>query len=116
MAAVQKRYRKTLDVLLRAGAEINARGRSWAGGRGVLDVCAPELAPFLIERGARVDAHSAARLGMLEKLQQLVASESSLIQAPEEGGQTPAVVASNKDALADPLHNFPFEVRNTHAE
>src|SRR5262249_34492415 len=59
LAAVQRTDRKTIDVLLRAGADIHARSRSWAGGIGVLDECLPELAPFLIERGAAVDAHSA---------------------------------------------------------
>src|SRR5215469_11217364 len=67
LAAVQRTDRKTIDVLLRAGSNINARSRSWAGGIGALDECAPGLASFLIERGAVVDAHSAARLGMLEE-------------------------------------------------
>src|SRR5882724_7481481 len=72
LAAVQRSDRKTIDVLLRAGADIRARSRWWAGGIGVLDECAPEMAAFLMERGAVLDAHAAARLGMLEKLQQLV--------------------------------------------
>jgi hypothetical protein len=63
LAAVQRTDRKTIDVLLQAGADINGRSRSWAGGRGVLDECAPELAEFLMERGAVINAHSAARLG-----------------------------------------------------
>ncbi len=33
LAAVQRTDRKTIDVLLEAGADINARARSWAGGR-----------------------------------------------------------------------------------
>jgi len=63
LAAVQRSDRKTIDVLLRAGADIHARSRWWAGGIGVLDDCAPEMAAFLIQRGARLDAHAAARLG-----------------------------------------------------
>ena len=65
LAAVQRTDRATIDVLLAAGADINARSHWWAGGIGVLDECLPELAPFLMERGAMLDAHSAARLGML---------------------------------------------------
>ena len=62
LAAVQRSDRSTIDVLLRAGADINAREESWAGGRGVLDECAPEMAAFLMARGAVIDIHSAARL------------------------------------------------------
>src|SRR5215472_1011149 len=36
LAAVQRNDIKTIDILLRAGADINARGKSWAGGRGIL--------------------------------------------------------------------------------
>lgn len=89
LAAVQRTDRKTIDVLLAAGADIRARGKSWSGGRGVLDECHPELAPFLIERGAVVDAHSAARLSMLEQLEDLIEADSALVRARGEGGQTP---------------------------
>jgi hypothetical protein len=88
-AAVQRSDRKTLEVLLAAGADLQTRGKSWAGGMGVLDECAPEMAQFLIERGAAVDVHSAARLGLFEKLQELVDSEPALVHARGEGGQTP---------------------------
>ncbi len=62
-AAVQRSDRASIDVLLRAGADIRKRTEWWAGGFGVLDDCDPSLVEFLIERGAVVDAHSAARLG-----------------------------------------------------
>ena len=70
-AAVQRSDRATIDVLLRAGADIRKRTEWWAGGFGVLDDCDPSLVEFLIERGAVVDAHSAARLGMMPKLREL---------------------------------------------
>lgn len=94
IAAVQRSDRKTIDVLLQAGCAIDARGKSWAGGQGVLDECHPEMAEFLIERGATIDAHSAARLGMLEKLQDLVDADPTLVHARGEGGQTPLHFAS----------------------
>jgi ankyrin repeat protein len=94
LAAVQRTDRKSIDVLLKAGANINARGNSWAGGRGVLDECHPDLAPFLIERGAILDAHSAARLGMLEKLQQFVGADPALVHARGEAGRIPLHFAS----------------------
>ena len=89
LAAVQRTDRKTIDVLLRAGSDINARSRWWAGGIGVLDECAPEMAGFLMERGAVLDAHAAARLGMVEKLRQLVTADPSLVNARGSNGQTP---------------------------
>ena len=46
-----------IDALLRAGADIDARSDWWAGSFGVLDY-ASGLENFLIERGARVDAHA----------------------------------------------------------
>ena len=42
LAAVQRGDRKTIDVLLRAGADINARSKWPAGSIGVLDECAPD--------------------------------------------------------------------------
>ena len=44
LAAVQRSDRRTIDVLLAAGADIHARSRSWLPGIGVLDECAPEMA------------------------------------------------------------------------
>ena len=94
LAAVQRSDRKTIDVLLQAGADINVRSRSWAGGGSVLDECSPDLAGFLIERGALVDAHSAARLGMLDKLKELVDADPYVVYARGENGQTPLHFAS----------------------
>jgi ankyrin repeat protein len=94
LAAVQRTDRKTVDVLLQAGADIHVRSRSWAGGISVLDECAPEMAAFLMERGAVVDAHSAARLGMLEKLRELVEADFAVVHARGWNGQTPLHFAS----------------------
>src|SRR5258708_7219454 len=94
LAAVQRTDRKTIDVLLRAGADINARSHWWAGGIGVLDECLPDLAAFLIERGAVLDAHAAARLGMFEKLRDFVTADPSVVSARGHNGQTPLHLAS----------------------
>jgi Ankyrin repeats (3 copies)/Ankyrin repeat len=88
-AAVQRSDRATIDVLLRAGADIRKRSEWWAGGFGVLDDCDPSLADFLIERGAVVDAHSAARLGMMSKLVELVGADPEVVDARGGDGQTP---------------------------
>src|SRR5256885_1929025 len=57
IGAVQRGNREMIDILIRAGADINARSHWWAGGFGVLDDDRG-LASFLIERGAVVDAHA----------------------------------------------------------
>src|SRR5437763_2061264 len=46
------RTREMLDVLLEAGADINAKSQWWAGGFGLLDSASAELAAYAMERGA----------------------------------------------------------------
>ena len=88
-AAVQRSDRETIDVLLQSGASIAKRTEWWAGSFGVLDECDPSMVPFLTERGAVIDAHSAARLGMLPKLRELIAADPGLVHARGGDGQTP---------------------------
>ena len=89
LAAVQKENREMIDALLGAGANINARSRWWAGRFGVLDTSSAEITPYLIERGAYVDVHAAARLGMFDRLKSLVESDAGLVHARGGDGQTP---------------------------
>ena len=91
------RTREMLDVLLEAGADINARSRWWAGGFGLLDQADPELAAYAIKRGAELDANAAARLGMLDKLRKMVDADPSLVHARGGDGQTPLHVAATPD-------------------
>ena len=93
-AAVQRSDRATIDLLLGAGANIRKRTEWWAGGFGVLDDCHPSLVDFLTARGAVIDAHSAARLGMMPKLTELVAADPSVVHAKGGDGQTPLHFAS----------------------
>jgi ankyrin repeat protein len=81
--------RPVIEVLIAAGADINERSQWWAGGFGVLDSANPELAAYLIQQGATVDVHAAARLGMLEKLRELVSSQPGLVRARGGDGKTP---------------------------
>src|ERR1700734_442921 len=62
VAAVGKQNRDMIDALLDFGANIHGRTPWWAGGFGVLASANPELAAYLISRGATVDIHAAARL------------------------------------------------------
>lgn len=92
---VNVRSRPMLDVLLDAGANLNAKSHWWAGGFGLLDWASPELAAYAIERGAHVDVHAAARLGMLDRLRELVTGNFGLVHARGGDGKTPLHSSSN---------------------
>jgi ankyrin repeat protein len=94
------RSREMLDVLLDAGADINAKSRWWAGGFGLLDSVDPELAAYAIERGAVVDVHAAARLGLLDRLRELIEGDPDLVHARGGDGQTPLHFASSVEIAA----------------
>lgn len=101
-AAVQRSNQGVIDALLRAGANINARTHWWAGGFGVLDDAARAdrpawLAPYLTERGAIVDVHAAAALGMFEKVKELVSANPALVHARGGDGQMPLHFAPTKE-------------------
>jgi len=99
-AITHVRNREMLDVLLEAGADINARSHWWAGGFGLLDCAEPDLAAYAIERGAIVDAHAAARLGMLQRLSELITRNPELVHARGGDGQTPLHFASTIEIAA----------------
>jgi len=88
LAAVGRGDRAMVDVLLAAGADINARSHWWAGSFGVLDI-EHGLNDFLIERGATVDVHVAARLDMLDRLEELVRADPAQVHARGGDGQLP---------------------------
>ena len=88
-AIVNVRSREMLDVLLEAGADIDARSRWWAGSFGLLDHARPDLAAYAIERGATVTAHAAARLGLMDRLRDIVERDPEVVHAPGGDGQTP---------------------------
>jgi ankyrin repeat protein len=99
LAAVRLRNREMVDVLVAAGADVNARSDWWAGGFGVLDGD-HDLHAFLIERGATVNAYAAARLGALDRLEALVAADPSVVHTRGGDGQTPLHVAATVEVAA----------------
>ena len=99
IAAVQTGHRGMVELLLGAGAGINQRSHWWAGGFGVLDG-ESELVSWLIERGARVDAYSAARHGMLDRLGQILEADPGAARMRGGDGQTPLHVARTVEIAA----------------
>src|SRR5262245_19041436 len=111
------RSREMLEVLLAAGADINAKSRWWAGGFGLLHGASPELATYAIERGAVVDVHAAARLGLTAKLHELIETDPGLVNARGGDGQTPLHFASTievAECLLD--HGAPIDARDVDHE
>ncbi|HEY6228008.1 MAG TPA: ankyrin repeat domain-containing protein [Verrucomicrobiae bacterium] len=92
---VNVRSKEMLDVLLDFGANINAKSQWWAGGFCLLDSANDDLARYAIERGAHVEVHAAARLGMLDRLRELVANDPSLVNALGGDGKRPLHFARN---------------------
>jgi len=117
IAAVHKENREMIDALLEAGANINARTRWWAGGFGVLDSAGPELTRYLIERGAYVDIHAAARLGMFDRVKELIQTDPALVHARGGDGQTPLHFAATIEIAAYLLdHGAEIDARDVDHE
>jgi ankyrin repeat protein len=94
-----KHNRPMVEILLEFGANINARSDWWAGGFGVLDGTEPGQAAWLIERGAIVDIHAAAGLGMIDKVREWLVQDPSLVHAPGGDGQRPLHVAQTTEII-----------------
>jgi ankyrin repeat protein len=91
LAAVERENREMVDVLLRAGANINQKSHWWAGGFHVLDDGwrTPWMASFLIGRGAVPEIHHAVRLEMVEDVRRMLTGDPALIHARGGDGQLP---------------------------
>ena len=84
-----------VDLLLAAGANIDARSDWWAGGFSALDSADPGFAPYLIERGATVTLYAAARLALDEIVAHLVHEDPTRVHMRGGDGQTPLHVAAS---------------------
>src|SRR5438045_128912 len=134
-AIIRVRSAAMLDVLLEAGADINARSRWWAGSFGILDGIKPELAAYAISRGATVTVHAAARLGDVDLVKEQCGDDPEAIRMrvsekyfpkenPRAGGhiyiwtlgqnKTPQMVArefGHEEVFAFLMERTPEEVR-----
>lgn len=95
LTAVSHGNREMIDLLLASGADINRKSHWWAGGFGVLDTTAPDLAGWLIDRGAILEPVAAARLGWLDQLKEMVARDPRAVHARGGDGHTPLHEASD---------------------
>lgn len=104
LAATGTGNRAMVELLLDAGADINQRSYWWAGSFGVLDGESP-LVPWLIQRGARVDAYAAARHGMMDGLRALVEADPAVVRMRGGDGQTPLHVAKTVEVARYLFHH-----------
>jgi ankyrin repeat protein len=99
LAAARLANRDMVDVLLRAGADINQKSHWWAGPYHVLDGAArePWLPSFLIGRGAIPEIHHAVELGMADDVVRMLGEDPALIHARGGDGQLPLHYAQTVD-------------------
>ena len=91
-----------VDLLLDAGADIDQRSNWWAGSFGVLDHASNEMAVHLLERGATLTPHAAARLGMIEELRAMIDENAGGVRRRGGDGQYPLHFARTTE-IADLL-------------
>jgi len=87
--AVGTESREMVDLLLDLGADIDQRSDWWAGSFGVLDSASDDLFQRLLDRGATLTAHAAARTGRVDDLRAMLDADPSLASARGGDGQTP---------------------------
>jgi ankyrin repeat protein len=98
--AASRQDRAMIDVLLDAGADVNATSTWWAGGFRavhVADAAPGGLGEHLLKRGAAVDVHAAAHLGLPDRLRQIVEADGAAVHARGGDGQTPLHFAATPD-------------------
>lgn len=99
IAIAAGRSRELVDVLLEFGADINAKSAWWAGAFGVLHGADPDMARYLMERGAQVDVHAVAEQGMMDVLRQLIEADPTLVHAQGPDGQRPLHFARSTEVI-----------------
>jgi ankyrin repeat protein len=100
--AVGAEDRALVELLLELGADIDQRSDWWAGSFGVLDSASDEMAAYLLQRGATLTAHAAARLAKIDGLRAMLDADASIGHARGGDGQTPLHFARSVE-IADLL-------------
>jgi len=94
-----KKNHELVEVLLKYGADINARSGWWAGSFGILDGVDRETFDFLVSHGAVPDIHALSGLGMTQEVRQCVSDDPKCVNARGGDGQTPLHVAANVETV-----------------
>lgn len=92
---VEHNQREMIDVLLWAGADVNARSHWWAGSFGPIDAADASLVPYLRDRGAVLTLHAAARLGWIDDVERILREDPAAVHARGGDGQLPLHYAAN---------------------
>ena len=100
-----KHNAKMVAVLLKHGADINARSAWWAGSFGVLDGVDRETFDFLVSNGATPNIHAFAGQGMADEVRDCIAQDASCANALGGDGQTPLHVAETTEVIDVLLSN-----------
>ncbi len=75
-------------ALLGAGADINLKSSWWAGGFAPIHNANAEMTEFLIEHGATIDVYAASKLGLTERLIELLDANPELAKEKGPDGMT----------------------------
>ncbi len=108
-AITHVRSREMLEVLLEAGANLNAKSQWEPGGFGLLHLAPPDVALHAIALGAEVDIHAAARLNLVDRIRELLTASPALVHARGGDGQTPLHFAGSV-AVAEYLLDHGAEI------
>ena len=100
--AVLTDERGLVDLLLDAGADVDQRSDWWAGGFGVLDHGSDAMSEYLLERGATLTPHAAARLGLIDELRAMIEQDAERVHERGGDGQYPLHFARTPE-IADVL-------------
>lgn len=92
---IAKENMDIVDVLLKHGADINAKSQWWAGDFHILEVTSAAAAEQLKERGAQITVHAAAEQGWLDWLNDTFQRDNSIINQRGGDGKTPLHYASD---------------------
>ncbi len=83
-----KEHIEVVDVLLKHGADIQARSQWWAGDFHLLEGASAQAAQQLLERGAEVTVHAAAEQGWLDWLESAYKRDKTIINRRGGDGKT----------------------------
>ncbi len=98
-AAANRDDRPMIDLLLERGVDVNARSDWWAGSFGALDFASEETSAYLVKRGAKLTAHAAARLGLVQELSSIIKHNPEVVHERGGDGQFPLHFAKSAEVV-----------------